>query len=202
MILTMLFLIVKYRYLASFFVLLLAFTACGSPKEEKTSKTDNLFESTEFSIVMPKYWVQRGDAPWSIISSQTKGEAMAVFQTKETYLKNTNFGYAKITVGHSNEQDAVEGCLHPMETNKIITQTKVNFNEVTFAKISLTDAGAGNRYATNSYRTLHNGKCWAVESVVNYSPIEFYGKDSEVTEFNLEKTEKNIQEIIHTFKFK
>lgn len=164
----------------------------------------NTFEGEAFSISIPSVWIQRENVSvsWSVLSSQTDGEVLTVFQTPDDFLENTNFGHTKITIGYNDEPDAIKRCLQPVDINERVKRFKVNINGITFAKISLTDAGAGNRYATNSYRVIHNSKCWAVESVLNYSPIEFYGKESGVSEFNRVKTEQLIENIIQSFRFK
>lgn len=171
---------------------------------KKDTAKGRYFKGDKFKISIPPSWVmgERADASWSMISSQTDGTVLGVFKTSEEYLDNTNFGYAKITVGTSDDPVAVANCVQPLENRKRLEQAEVEINGETFTKISITDAGAGNRYVTNSYRITRNGKCWAVESVMNYSPIEFYGNESGVTEFNRAKTEQMIQNIIQTFKFK
>lgn len=158
----------------------------------------------QFTMLIPPHWPNEYlfAETWSSLYPQIEGATLFAVHTPNEFLKDTNFGGLQITVGKSSLEKAVANCLAPLENRANAKHRKVTINNNQFTVIQVKEAATGDRYITTSYRTKQNGACWAVETVLNYAPIEFYGKESGVTEFNLRKIKEKIQAIVHTFAFK
>lgn len=169
--------------------------------EEKGKPTAKTYNGRSFRIRYPDGWLHEtaANTGWSLISNQTAGEVLVTIKSPKSYLKNTNFGYAQVRVVKNDHKQTVQHCMS-LSGSRYKTK-KMTINGISFARITTSDAATGDRYLIQSYRTVHNGACWVIESVLNYSPIEFYGNDTDVTEFDQKKVKLKLYNIIQSFKF-
>jgi hypothetical protein len=114
----------------------------------------------------------------------------------------TNFSDATLTVGASGSQSAIAQCMAADQSGGPATATSsVTINNIPFTIFQFSDAGAGNIYQTTSYRTLHAGKCYAVEYTVHSAQIGNYPSSYDLQPFDQSKIDSLMQNIIGTFKF-
>lgn len=114
----------------------------------------------------------------------------------------TNFADATLTVGASKDTSAVAACLAPNQSGGPATVTSnTTINGVNFTIFRSNDAGAGNLYETTSYRTLHDGECYAVEYTVHSGQIANYPSSYGLQPFNEQMIDSLMQNIVGTFKF-
>lgn len=79
--------------------------------------------------------------------------------------------------------------------------SSATINGIDFTIFAFADAGAGNYYETTSYRTLHAGKCYAVEYTVHSGQIANYPSSYKLQPFNKEQINSVMQRIVGTFTF-
>ncbi len=137
---------------------------------------------------------------WKINSDSTLGLILATVNVPQSFQPKTNFGDAKFTVGTSSDPKAVQSCLTDTSGNGVI-KSMATINGVPYTKFVSTDAGAGNRYETTSYRAIENGQCYAIEYTIHYAAIENFDKSSGVTAFDTKKVHAALDGIMQTFKF-
>lgn len=112
----------------------------------------------------------------------------------------TNFADAKLTVGYSANHGAIAQCLTPgPASGPLATTSSIMINGVAFMVFHSTDAGAGNYYETTSYRTLHAGKCWAVEYTLHSSQIANYPESYGLHPFDRGAVTSVLNRIVSTF---
>jgi hypothetical protein len=115
----------------------------------------------------------------------------------------TNFAEATLTVGKSDNAAAIAQCLAIEPTgppDQLPTSTTM-INGTAFTVFHLSDAGAGNIYETTSYRTVHNGQCWAVEYTIHSSEIGNYPPEYGLQPFNAAMLHDVLDRIVGTFRF-
>jgi hypothetical protein len=115
----------------------------------------------------------------------------------------TNFAGATLTVGESGNAAAVARCLaiEPMGPPTQLPTSTVTINGTAFTVFHLSDAGAGNIYETTSYRTLHDGQCWAVEYTIHSSEIGNYPPEYGLRPLNEAMLHDVLDRIVGTFRF-
>ncbi len=119
-----------------------------------------------------------------------------------TFEPQTNFADAKLTVGASGSNVAVAQCLKPDASGGSYTGVATTtIGGVPFSIFTSAGAGAGNFYETTSYRTLHAGKCYAVEYTIHSAQIMNYP-----AQYNLRPFQKNtltdvLDRMVGTFRF-
>ena len=114
----------------------------------------------------------------------------------------TNFVDATLTVGASGNAAAIAQCLTPDPSGGPATATSsATINGIGFTVFNSTGAGAGNYYETTSYRTLHAGKCYAVEYTIHSGQIANYPASYGLQPFNEKQINSVMQNIVGTFKF-
>ena len=133
---------------------------------------------------------------WSA-QATASGLVLAKLVVPSSYQPGTNFNEAKFMVGVSTDPAAMASCLTGPQGAKAVA-TKVG--DATAAKLTFSDAAAGNRYDTTSYRALHNGQCYAIEYTIHYGNIDNYQKGS-VKEFDEASLTAALDEVAHSFQF-
>lgn len=115
----------------------------------------------------------------------------------------TNFDGAKLTVGVSSNASAVAQCLtiEPTGPPGQLPTSTMTINGTVFTVFHLSDAGAGNYYETTSYRTLHGGRCYAVEYTIHSSQIGNYPPEYGLKPFDETKLHDVLDRIVGTFRF-
>lgn len=161
-----------------------------------------------FSIAYPIDFDAQDDysaalsADWRVDANGTKGVKYFSLVVPRAFEPQTNFADATLTVGAGSSNAAVAQCMtpDPGENPSEATST-VSVNGVQFTVFHSTGVGAGNTYDTTSYRTLHAGRCYAVEYTVHSSQIMNYPQSYDLAPFSSAKIDSLMQNIIGTFRF-
>lgn len=117
-----------------------------------------------------------------------------------TIQPKTNFGEANFDVGVSTSSLAIKNCLLPPMGNGVQTSNLV-INGIDFTVFHYNDAGAGNLYDVTSYHSVHNGKCFVLESMIHSSNIGNYSPDQGIGEFDKASIDNILKSIVNSFKF-
>ncbi len=138
------------------------------------------------------------DASWRN-NTEVSGQLIAQVTIPDTVQPSTNFRDAVFRVGTSNNVQAMKECLTP--TNGERAKGTVVINGVTFNKLTLTDAGAGNFYDTTSYRAIRNNQCYAVEYTIHSTNIGNYDPNQGIKEFDTQAMVGTLEDMVQSFAF-
>lgn len=180
----------------------IADTSNGVAVEGVKTFTD---QAKTFSFSYPEAFILSGGGigfteSWKVNQDGTSGLVLAVLNTPENYQPKTNFGDARFTIGTSSEPVAVKNCLLDMSGQKV-TKSKVTFNHTPYTKFVSIDAGAGNRYETNSFRTVKNGQCYTIEYTIHYSVLENFDPKSGTKAFDQKKVHDVLDALVESVTF-
>jgi membrane-bound inhibitor of C-type lysozyme len=137
---------------------------------------------------------------WKTNTDGTLGLILAQVNVPQTYQPKTNFGDAKFTVGTSVDAKAIKNCLTDMSGSGV-TKSTVTINNITYTKFVSTDAGAGNRYETTSYRTVQDNQCFALEYTIHYAELANFDPSTGVTAYNSVQVHNDLDSIVQSFNF-
>lgn len=137
---------------------------------------------------------------WKVDTDNTLGMILATLQSPANFQPNTNFGDAKFTVGTSSDPKAVKGCLLD-NSGQGVKKSAVTIDGLKYTKYVSVDAGAGNRYETDSYRTVYNGQCYTIEYTIHYAVLENFDPSSGIKAFDQVKVHSVLDGIVNSFKF-
>lgn len=148
------------------------------------------------SLSYPKEFIalneeQSKDLPWRY-SSIFPGTRLFTLTLPKSFQPNTNFSKAMVTVGVSMDPTGVNGCLQA-ENGEINRSSGTSFSRFT-----LSDAGAGNYYETTSYRTLKNGACLSIETIIHSTSLAAYPANSGIKEFNKSAVQQKLNQVINS----
>ncbi len=165
----------------------------------KESFTDS---NKTFSYKYNSFWKNiEGDRTptldWNI-DSKVKGMLLSRVLIPKTYMPNTNFSDAKLTVGASTDQSTIKNCTAGTAGN---VKSEATVSGYPFIKFTTGDAGAGNFYETTSYRGLLDGDCYVIEYTIHSTNIGNYSPDQGIKEFDKAKIVKELEDVIKSFKF-
>jgi hypothetical protein len=136
------------------------------------------------------------------LDAQAGGALALTLAVPRSFEPQTNFGDAKLTVGYSTTTQAVKNCYAPLASGgPAQATTTTTIGGIPFTVTSGSDAGAGNRYDTVSYRTVHDGACYAIDYTIHYSAFENYPADSGITQFDENRVQTLLQNMVGTFAF-
>jgi hypothetical protein len=136
------------------------------------------------------------------LDAQSGGALALTLSVPQSFQPQTNFGDAKLTVGYSTSTQAVKDCYQPLATGGPAQATTTTaIGGIPFTVTSGSDAGAGNRYDSVSYRTVHDGACYAIDYTIHYSVLENYPADSGITQFDENQVQTLLQNMVGTFSF-
>jgi hypothetical protein len=139
---------------------------------------------------------------WRVGANNISGIKYFTLTVPRAFEPQTNFADATLTVGGSKKSAAVAACLTPDQSGEPATATSsATINGVNFTVFHSSDAGAGNYYETTSYRTIHNGECYAVEYTVHSSQIANYPTSYNLQPLNESMIGSLMQNIVKTFTF-
>jgi len=152
-----------------------------------------------FSVTGPKSGATTG---WREGATST-GYLLATVSVPKSYLPNTNFSDAKLTVGQSTDKAELgsSGCPASLPGYTPGSATAVDINGQTFTKITTSDAAAGNRYDTTGYYTIRDGDCYAVEYTIHYGNIQNYDASSGIKEFDETALTNTLEKVVKSFVF-
>ncbi|MDB5266561.1 MAG: hypothetical protein JWN89_376 [Parcubacteria group bacterium] len=180
--------------------------APGSPIATSTPETStDLLTYTDpagqFQFSYPKeFAVSKGPGlagEW-MFGATTTGSLLGTITVPRSYMPNTNFADAKLTVGRSNAPSAIRTCTQDT-TGLKATKGTATISGFPFTSFAFTDAAAGNRYETTSYRGILDGDCYAIEYTIHYGNISNYPAGS-ILEFDKQKLVNDLESIVKSFK--
>lgn len=134
------------------------------------------------------------------LNSKEKGILLASVIIPRTYMPNTNFSNAKLTIGRSSSVNAINSCKNDV-TNGAIKGGTITISGYSFTEFILSDAGVGNLYETTSYRGIVDGDCYAVEYIIHSVNIDNYSPDQNIKEFNKLSIKNDLDKIIQSINF-
>lgn len=139
---------------------------------------------------------------WRLNSNNEPGVEYFTLTIPRAFEPQTNFADATLTVGASQNATAVGDCLTADESGgpPMATSTQA-INGIPFVVFKSSDAGAGNYYETTSYRTLHDGQCYAVEYTVHSGQIANYPPQYNLQPFDDAEVTALLNRMVGTFKF-
>jgi hypothetical protein len=139
---------------------------------------------------------------WRLDANGVSGIKYFTLTVPRAFEPQTNFADATLTVGASGNNTAVTQCMMPDAAGELAAATSsATINGVAFTIFKFDGAGAGNYYETTSYRTLHAGKCYAVEYTIHSGQILNYPASYNLQPFNEQQIDSVMQNIVGTFKF-
>ncbi len=136
---------------------------------------------------------------WKTNTDGTLGLILAQVNVPQSYQPKTNFVDATFTVGTSVDPKAIASCLK--DSSAGTAKSAVTINGIKYEKFVSTDAGAGNRYETTSYRTVQNDQCFALEYTIHYTELANFGTGSGVAAFNSVQVHTDLDSIVQSFTF-
>jgi hypothetical protein len=139
---------------------------------------------------------------WRLNAGNTNGVKAVTITVPSLFEPQTNLADSMLTVGYSANASAVSQCLvaDPSGGPSEATSTAV-INGISFTVFQSSDAGAGNYYQTTSYRTVHNGACYAIEYTIHSGQIANYPASYNLQPFDQAKIISLFKTIVGTFKF-
>lgn len=135
---------------------------------------------------------------WSY-STAEEGVLGVKLRIPGSYQPETNFQEAVFLVGWSTAEPAVQQCLDPAAN---ATETKkIELNGETYAYSKQGDAGAGNFYEVDQYRTIKDGRCYSIEQMIHSTNLDNYPSDQGITAFDQEAIKELLDEALARFRF-
>lgn len=93
-------------------------------------------------------------------------------------------------------------CFTPPEIGGAVAFDKTaTINGVTWKMMSYSDAGLGNRYETDLYRTMRDGECYEIVSTLHYAS-DFTDLDELAMAYSQESMRAQMSAIVYTVAFK
>ncbi|MDR3572205.1 MAG: hypothetical protein P4L81_08565 [Candidatus Pacebacteria bacterium] len=140
---------------------------------------------------------------WRVNAGNVSGVRYFTLTVPRAFEPQTNFGDATLTVGASSNNNAMAQCMTADATaGPAVATSSVVIDTVPFTVFYSSDAGAGNIYETVSYRTIHAGKCYAVEYTVHSGQLANYPESYGLTQFDETRVAALMHNIVGTFKFR
>lgn len=136
---------------------------------------------------------------WKLNATQN-GVLLATVSAPRTYMPKTNFSEARLTIGRSNNSTEIKNCTVKTAYDAS-APTDATISGFPFKKFMMSDAGAGNRYDTTSYRGIFDGDCYVIEYTIHYTNIGNYDPSQGVTEFDQAKITSEMENVVKSVKF-
>lgn len=106
---------------------------------------------------------------------------------------------ALVRVGVSRDQAAARTCIEPH--NGEVAADERTIGDVVWSGFSYGDAGMMKYVRATSYRTVHNGACYALEEIVAGSSYRDEPQADDLSDEALQKEEAALRSITDTFRF-
>lgn len=113
---------------------------------------------------------------------------------------HTNFNGATLTIGRSADPKAIADCTANDPAADKIARAKIN--GVDFAVVSGSDAGMSHNHDITSYRTLHGGRCYAIEYSIGSTSLGVYDPSMGLKAFDEARVKAILERIVATFRFR
>ncbi len=108
----------------------------------------------------------------------------------------TNLSEASVSVGVSQNAATLKSCTVAQQEEAQKGTVKLNGKE--FSVFEGSDAAAGNRYETRSYRAVIDTTCYEIRQLVHYGVVENY-EPGAVRAFDISEVHTQLEEIAQTF---
>ncbi len=153
------------------------------------------FDAQENNSVAPS-------TDWRLNANGQPGIAYFKLTVPKAFEPQTNFADATLTIGASENNNAIAQCLAADQSGgPAVATSSIVINNIPLTIFHSTGAGAGNYYETTSYRALHAGRCYAIEYTVHSNQIANYPASYNLHSFDEPKIDALMQNIIGTFNF-
>ncbi|MFA5130053.1 MAG: hypothetical protein WC477_04000 [Patescibacteria group bacterium] len=166
------------------------------------------FDVSKMSISYPiDFDTQKGftkdqSADWRVNMLGGPGTKVFTLTIPKSFIPQSNFNEATLTVGRSSNNIAMVNCLKPDEdVGPNAVGTPVSINGQTFTVFHSSGIGAGNIYDTTSYRIEHAGQCYSIEYTIHTSQLGNYPQEYQLKEADTAKVRDLMDRIIGTAKF-
>ena len=171
--------------------------------EWQTARRDDAGFSIAYPLdfVTNDIYAQQPTAEWSVSTNGLPGTLVMTLTIPKVFEPQTNFNEARLTVGRSGNANAVSLCAVSPAPGIPGSYATATINRVLFSVYHFSDAGAGNLYDTTSYRTVHNGQCYAVEYTIHSSQIANYPSEYHLQPFDAGRLKQVLNRIVETFRF-
>src|SRR5258708_2363423 len=178
----------------------------GDDYYKNTAEWQTSTDDQRFTIAYPLDFDVQGatgltQSEWRTDANGTPGTKLFNLTIQRLFEPHTNFIDAQLGVGESNDASALKKCLMRDPTGVPVPTSTAMLSGVPFIVFHSGGAGAGNYYETTSYRTVHNGECWAVEYTIHSTALANYPPEYHLHEFNNARVTDVLDRIVHTFKF-
>ncbi len=139
---------------------------------------------------------------WRFSANGVPGSIRLIITIPAALEPQTNFRDARLTVGDSAAPAAVASCLTPdIPAGPGAKSATTTINGVPFSVFTFGDAGAGNLYQVTSYRTIHAGRCYAVEYAIHSAQIGNYPAEYGLRPFDQAFVADILDRMARTFRF-
>jgi hypothetical protein len=108
---------------------------------------------------------------------------------------------AELRIGVSSDPQDLASCGNPDQTEAAAVPPVEVINGITFKKLIIQDAAMMQYIEGISYRTVHNGMCFAVEQLKTGSNYRDESSSEDIPDAVLDSYYNSISDIIKTFKF-
>ncbi len=167
----------------------------GSPTYDNADYGFSFIYTTDFNVLSEE---ENARLPWSQDSS-LPGRRLVTLSLPQDFMPKTNFSEATVSAGVSNNAGVIADCITGEQGTM---ESKRTINGLEFTVLSLTDAGAGNRYATKSYRLLRDKTCYAFEATIHSTAVENHPAEQGIAQFDAAKIDAILEAVISTIAFK
>ncbi len=123
---------------------------------------------------------------------------MLAIHVSRTDFASTNLSEAMVIIGVSRDANIVAQCTSAVSPEEPGPQKTIS--GAAFSTFSALSAGAGNRFESTSYRTLHNGVCYAITKLIHYGVLENYDPDA-VHAYDARALNAKLDPIVQSFQF-
>lgn len=132
---------------------------------------------------------------WRLDSQGILGQKILKVRIPKIFDRQTNFSGAELTIGYSADKKAIKDCITAPQNGSV---TEKEINGRIYSVFSSSDAGAGNYYDTKSYRSVVNGKCYAIEHTIHSVNIKNYPNSYDLRLVHKDRVTKLLDDMVGT----
>jgi hypothetical protein len=117
---------------------------------------------------------------------------------KDAYPKSFS---AEVRIGASRDPQDIAKCFNDDNDSAGISPTTEVINGVTFQKFILGSNEGSNYMTGESYRTVHNGTCYAIEQLQLGSTLRAESSSKDISDDQLDSYYNSLADVVKTFRF-
>ena len=137
--------------------------------------------------------------PIDFVTDSTRdGEIFFTLAIPATFLPQTNFSEAILTVARRIGSQAVARCLDALSNESIAGVQRID--NLPFTIFTSSETAAENRYLTASYRGRIGNVCYVIEYVIHSTALEEYPPEYRLKAFDEQKVKEALDRITGTFR--